>query len=58
MIFFRKGVKAVDKKTGKEVLYDYEQRINGAVFPGLQGGPHDHQIGAMAVALKQVLTAA
>lgn len=53
MIFYRKGVKSVDPKTGKETLYDYDQRINGAVFPGLQGGPHDHQIAAIAVALKQ-----
>lgn len=53
MIFFRKGVKSVDKKTGKEIAYDFEQKINGAVFPGLQGGPHDHQIAAIAVALKQ-----
>lgn len=56
MIFYRKGVKSVDPKTGKETLYDYEQKINGAVFPGLQGGPHDHQIAAIAVALKQVRT--
>ncbi|GIQ87808.1 serine hydroxymethyltransferase, partial [Kipferlia bialata] len=27
--------------------------INGAVFPGLQGGPHNHQIGAVAVALRE-----
>ena len=26
--------------------------INSAVFPGLQGGPHNHTIGALAVALK------
>lgn len=56
MIFYRKGVKSVNPKTGKETLYDYDQRINGAVFPGLQGGPHDHQIAAIAVALKQVGT--
>jgi glycine hydroxymethyltransferase len=27
--------------------------INSAVFPSLQGGPHNHQIGALAVALKE-----
>lgn len=55
MIFFRKGVKGVDKK-GKEVKYDYENKINFAVFPGLQGGPHNHTITALAVALKMAKT--
>lgn len=56
MIFFRKGVKNVDPKTGKEVLYDLEGPINFSVFPGHQGGPHNHTITALAVALKQVDT--
>lgn len=34
-------------------LYDLEDRINFSVFPGHQGGPHNHTIGALAVALKQ-----
>ncbi|RUS70850.1 hypothetical protein EGW08_021388 [Elysia chlorotica] len=55
MIFYRKGVKAVDKKTGKEIMYDYEKAINNAVFPALQGGPHEHQIAGVAVALKQAM---
>jgi glycine hydroxymethyltransferase len=29
----------------------YMDAINAAVFPALQGGPHNHQIGALAVAL-------
>lgn len=29
----------------------YMDTINAAVFPALQGGPHNHQIGALAVAL-------
>ena len=41
MIFFRK---------------QYEQAVNGAVFPALQGGPHNHQIGALAVALREAAT--
>jgi glycine hydroxymethyltransferase len=53
VIFYRRGVKEVNKKTGAEVMYDLEQRINGAVFPALQGGPHENQIAAIAVALKQ-----
>ncbi|KAJ8319196.1 hypothetical protein KUTeg_004287 [Tegillarca granosa] len=52
MIFFRKGVRKV-LKNGTEVKYDLEKKINEAVFPGLQGGPHNHQIAAVAVALKQ-----
>ncbi|KAA8538215.1 hypothetical protein F0562_027962 [Nyssa sinensis] len=55
MIFFRKGVKEIDKQ-GKEVLYDYEDKIKQAVFPGLQGGPHNQTIAGLAVALKQVVT--
>lgn len=52
MIFFRKGVKKVTKK-GKTVMYDLEKKINFSVFPGHQGGPHNHTISALAVALKQ-----
>ena len=53
MIFYRKGVRKTDPKTGKQVLYDLEGPINFSVFPGHQGGPHNHTITALAVALKQ-----
>lgn len=53
MIFFRKGVRKSDPKTGKEILYDLEGPINFSVFPGHQGGPHNHTITALAVALRQ-----
>ncbi len=33
-------------------------KIDKAVFPGLQGGPHDHQTGAIAIALKEAATPA
>jgi len=33
-----------------------EERINFAVFPMLQGGPHNHQIGALATQFKEVLS--
>jgi len=52
MIFSRKGVRKV-LKGGKEILYDLETPINQAVFPGHQGGPHNHTITALAAALKQ-----
>ena len=52
MILYRKGQKGVDKK-GNPVMYDLEDKINFAVFPGLQGGPHNHTIAGLAVALKQ-----
>ena len=35
---------------------DMKERIDGAVFPALQGGPHNHQIGALATQLKEVAT--
>ena len=34
-------------------MYDLEGPINFSVFPGHQGGPHNHTIAALAVALKQ-----
>merc|ERR1712226_377501 len=52
MIFFRKGQRGTDKK-GNPIMYDLEEKINAAVFPGLQGGPHNQSITALAVALKQ-----
>jgi len=54
MIFYRRGQKGTDK-AGKPVMYDFEQRINNAVFPALQGGPHNHAIGGVAVALRQAM---
>ena len=41
MIFFKK---------------EYENKINQAVFPALQGGPHEHQIAGVATQLLQVKT--
>jgi hypothetical protein len=34
MIFYRKGARSVDKKTGKDIPYGIEDKINFAVFPG------------------------
>lgn len=55
LIFYRKGVRSVDKK-GKEIMYDLEDKVNFSVFPSLQGGPHNHAIAGVAVALRQVST--
>ncbi|KQJ86864.1 serine hydroxymethyltransferase 4 [Brachypodium distachyon] len=56
MIFYRKGPKPPKKGQPEGALYDYEDRINFAVFPSLQGGPHNHQIAALAVGLKQTMS--
>lgn len=59
MIFYRKGQRGVTKKgpkKGQPIMYDIEEKINFAVFPGLQGGPHNHTIGALSTCLKQVNT--
>jgi len=34
----------------------FEHKINQAVFPALQGGPHEHQIAAIATQLKEVMS--
>lgn len=44
IIFFKKDAR------------NFEARINAAVFPGLQGGPHMHQIAGVATQLKEVAT--
>jgi len=52
VIFFRRGV----RRDGQ--AYDLEAKINQAVFPGLQGGPHNHAIAAVAVAMGRAATPA
>jgi len=54
LIYYRRGVKKSVK--GKEIYYDYEDKINGAVFPALQGGPHNHTIAGISVSLKEAGT--
>jgi len=53
MIFFRRGPKSDAEGAPK---YEYEEAINFAVFPSLQGGPHNHQIAGLATQLKEVAT--
>ena len=55
MIFYRKGIRNTNKK-GEDTMYDLENKINFSVFPGHQGGPHNHTITALATALKQANT--
>jgi len=47
VIFFRKDEK-----------FDFENKINFAVFPSLQGGPHNNVIAGIAVQFKEVNTPA
>jgi glycine hydroxymethyltransferase len=53
MIFYRKGYRRENPRTRTDENYNLEPLINASVFPGHQGGPHNHTIAAMAVALKQ-----
>ncbi len=51
----RAGMIMVTKK-GLEKDPELPEKIDRAIFPGLQGGPHDHTTAAIAVALKQAST--
>jgi glycine hydroxymethyltransferase len=53
LIFVRKDKKGADGK-----LLELDKKIDKAVFPGLQGGPHVNQIAAVAVALKEATSPA
>ena len=45
----------IEDKYDKENKKTLAQKIDAAVFPGLQGGPHDHVNAAKAVAFKEAL---
>ncbi|PFH60726.1 hypothetical protein XA68_10482 [Ophiocordyceps unilateralis] len=57
LIFYRTGVRRQNPKTREDELYDLAGPINASVFPGHQGGPHNHTIAALAVALRQAQSA-
>ncbi len=50
-----RGALIMTTKSGIEKDSDLAEKINKAVFPGLQGGPHEHQIAAIAVCLKEAM---
>ncbi len=51
----RGGIIMVTQK-GLDKDPELAEKVDKAVFPGLQGGPHDHQTGAIAIALKEAAT--
>jgi glycine hydroxymethyltransferase len=51
-----RGAMIMVTKKGLEAYPDLPDRINKAVFPGLQGGPHDAQTAAIAAALAEAST--
>ncbi len=50
-----RGAMIMITKKGLEKDPDLAKKIDKAIFPGLQGGPHDHQTAAIAVALGEAL---
>lgn len=53
LIFVRK-----DRKSSDGTPLELDKKIDRAVFPGLQGGPHINQVAAVAVTLKEAATPA
>lgn len=51
-----RGAMIMTTEKGLQKDPELADKIDKAVFPGLQGGPHDHQTGAIAIALKEAMT--
>jgi len=49
------GVRKIGPK-GDKIMYEMERKINEAVFPGLQGGPHDNTIAGMHLTHLELLS--
>jgi len=56
MILCPKAADRFKEKYHPDSKWNLAELIDRAVFPGLQGGPHNHQTAAMAVALKEAMT--
>ena len=54
LIYYRTG--SVTDKKGVEKKLELKAKIDGAVFPALQGGPHLHTIAGISVALGETQT--
>jgi glycine hydroxymethyltransferase len=52
----RSGMIFVRKRLGDGKATGWPEKVNMGVFPGLQGGPHVHQIAAVCTQLKEVVT--
>ncbi len=50
-----RGALIMVTQAGLEKDEKLPEKINKAVFPGLQGGPHEHQVTAIAVCLKEAM---
>ena len=53
-----RGAMIMVTQKGLDKDKDLPEKVNKAVFPGLQGGPHDNQTAAIAAALKEAATPA
>jgi glycine hydroxymethyltransferase len=57
LLFSRKAVQVQRAvQNGKEEVWNLDKAINASVFPRHQGGPHNHAIMAVAVAMEQIQT--
>ncbi len=54
-LILSKGTVSTPLKAPEKILANIPTLIDRAVFPGMQGGPHEHTIAAKAVAFKEAL---